>query len=228
MDFARYAIYFTPEPGPLADFGAAWLGWDCAAGRAVPHPDLAGLPAPVAELTETPRKYGLHGTIKPPFRLAEATDAASLETATAALCARRASVTLDGLMLSSIGRFLALVPQGDTAGLSDLAAHVVETLDPFRAPPAAAELEKRRKARLSPRQDELLCRWGYPYTHDQFRFHITLTGPLEARAAQAVETALKAPLVPLLPRPFRVDALTLVGEDDQGRFHTITRFALTG
>jgi hypothetical protein len=25
MSFRRHAIYYTPPPGPLADFGAAWL-----------------------------------------------------------------------------------------------------------------------------------------------------------------------------------------------------------
>ncbi|HDR28083.1 MAG TPA: phosphonate metabolism protein, partial [Rhodovulum sp.] len=30
--YKRYAIYFAPEPGPLAEFGAAWLGWDPLAG----------------------------------------------------------------------------------------------------------------------------------------------------------------------------------------------------
>ena len=28
MSFGRYAVFVTPPPGPLADFGAAWLGWD--------------------------------------------------------------------------------------------------------------------------------------------------------------------------------------------------------
>ncbi len=26
--FTRYAIYFAPQPGKLADFGATWLGSD--------------------------------------------------------------------------------------------------------------------------------------------------------------------------------------------------------
>ena len=68
--FTRFAVYYAPEPGPLADFGAAWLGWDATAGSARAHPDIAGLPRPVAEITQTPRKYGFHGTVKPPFRLA--------------------------------------------------------------------------------------------------------------------------------------------------------------
>ena len=73
MTHTRYAIYYAPDPGPLADFGAAWLGWDIASGRAVAPPDIGPLPRPVEEITRTPRKYGLHATIKPPFRLIDGT-----------------------------------------------------------------------------------------------------------------------------------------------------------
>ncbi|MGL6208804.1 MAG: DUF1045 domain-containing protein, partial [Paracoccaceae bacterium] len=69
----RYAIYYAPETGDLADFTAAWLGWDPVLGQAVPHPQIEGRPHAVADLTATPRKYGFHGTIKPPFHLAEDT-----------------------------------------------------------------------------------------------------------------------------------------------------------
>ncbi|PKP65441.1 MAG: phosphonate metabolism protein, partial [Alphaproteobacteria bacterium HGW-Alphaproteobacteria-8] len=67
----RFALYYAPPPGPLADFAADWLGWDATAGREMPHPIVPGLPGPVEELTRAPRKYGLHGTLKPPFRLAQ-------------------------------------------------------------------------------------------------------------------------------------------------------------
>ena len=42
-----------------------WLGWDAASGQPLDPPDL-GLDA--AAITRDPRKYGFHGTIKPPFR----------------------------------------------------------------------------------------------------------------------------------------------------------------
>ena len=68
----RFAIYYAPRGGAFADAAAAWLGWDLTRGRAVAQPDLPGLvdlPG-LADLTAEPRKYGFHGTIKPPFRLA--------------------------------------------------------------------------------------------------------------------------------------------------------------
>lgn len=224
--FARYAVYFTPEPGPLSDFGAAWLGWDSETGRMCAHPDVPGLPAPVATLTARPRKYGFHGTIKPPFQLAPGTDADGLRAAVAAFCASHPAVTLDGLRVARIGGFVALVPDGPADGLTVLAAAAVEALDPFRAAPSDAETARRNPARLTDRQRALLARWGYPYTHDEFRFHMTLTGPLGAQA-DAVRAALDPVVTPLVPRPFRVDALTLMGADGDDRFHQIARYSLT-
>lgn len=225
-NFKRFAVYYAPEPGPLADFGAHWLGWDMATGRFVHHPSIDGLD--IATLTATPRKYGLHGTIKPPFRLAEGCTITDLETATAALCAQMAPLQLEGLALSRLGGFLALTITGDTAPLNQLANKTVQTLDPFRAALSEAELERRRKARLSPQQEALLAKWGYPYVMEEFRFHITLTGKMPRTEAEAVRNHIEPVITPLLPRPFPVESLCLVGEDENGLFHMIRRYALTG
>ncbi|MCT4373048.1 DUF1045 domain-containing protein, partial [Yangia mangrovi] len=126
QDYSRFAIYYAPQPGPLADFAAAWLGWDPARGLSVPHPALPGLPRAVAEITEAPRKYGFHGTLKPPMRLTGS--AGALHADLGALAARLAPVTLSGLALTRIGSFLALTIEGDATPLARLAAEVVETL----------------------------------------------------------------------------------------------------
>ena len=228
MQFRRFAIYYTLPKGALATFGAHWLGWDIETGRTMPHPEIDGLPRPVTEITATPRKYGLHGTIKPPFRRAEGTTHQDLENAVESLATRLSPVTLDGLALNRIGSFLALTIVGDQTPLAALAGKVVEDLDTFRAPPTEAELARRRKSRLSPRQEALLAQWGYPYVMDEFRFHITLTGRLAKGEAEQVQTALTPHLAPLLPVPFTVRDLTLIGEDENGMFHEIQRFALSG
>ncbi len=83
--FRRYALFWAPPRGSaLARFGASWLGWDAEAGELVPHPEVPRLPLPVAEITATPRRYGFHGTLKPPFRLAEGANVAGLDAAAAA------------------------------------------------------------------------------------------------------------------------------------------------
>ncbi|MEO0634837.1 MAG: DUF1045 domain-containing protein, partial [Pseudomonadota bacterium] len=119
--FTRYAIYYTPEPGtPLAEFGANWLGWDSAAGAARGHPQVEGLD--IAQITATPRKYGFHGTIKPPFRLAEGVTPEALDHAVAALARRMTGVTAAPLVLRRLGRFYALVLSEPSEALAALAA----------------------------------------------------------------------------------------------------------
>lgn len=227
-DFRRFAIYYAPEPGAFADFGAAWLGWDALRRVSALPPDVPGLPRPLAEITETPRKYGLHGTIKPPFRLAEAMRADDLHRAVGALCAGLAPVTLPGLGLHRLGGFLALTPRGDAAALGQLAGAAVTGLDRFRAAPTAAEIARRRPDRLTPPQRANLATWGYPYVLGEFRFHITLTGNLPGDEAAMVARALRPMIAPVLPAPFRVHSLCLFGEPADGRFHLIHRYPLTG
>ncbi len=223
----RHAVFAAPRPGPLADFAAAWLGWDAEAGRAVPHPEVAALPRPVAELTATPRRYGFHGTLKPPFRLASGMDERRLAAAIAGLAARLAPVTLDALVPGRIGGFVALVPRGPVAAVASLAAATVEALDAFRAPPDAAETRRREAAGLSPRQTALLRRWGYPYVMEEFGFHMTLTGSFPDDA-DAVVAALAPAIGPVVPRPFRIADLVHFGEGRDGRFRVLGRHPLGG
>ena len=227
-NFERYAVYYAPPPGPLADFGAAWLGWDAQAGCAVAHPDVPGLPAPVADLTARPRNYGFHATLKPPFRLAPGRRADELAADVGRLAARLAPVRMEALALDRLGRFLALTPRGDAGALAALAAAVVTGLDTYRAPLGPDEVARRRPERLSPRQRANLDRWGYPFVLEEFRFHLTLTGPLDDDAAGAVRAALAPVLDPLLPAPFEIGDICLFGAGDDGRFRLVHRYALSG
>ena len=225
--FRRYAIYYTPPDGPLARFGAAWLGWNIALGQSEPHPEgITGLPAPIAQLSETPRRYGFHATIKPPFRLAQGAQPEALNDALTSFCATRAPVTLDGIGLARLGRFLAIVPTGNTDALDRLAADTVRQLDPFRAALTPAEVARHTHPRMNAAQSENLHLWGYPHVMDQFRWHMTLTGKRPAPEATRTQAALAPVLAPLLSRPLVIDALSLVGEDSDGFFHFIHRAPL--
>ncbi|MES2666932.1 MAG: DUF1045 domain-containing protein [Pseudomonadota bacterium] len=240
-DMTRFAVYYAPRPGPFADATAAWLGWDLARGQPVDQPTPA-LPRPLSDITRAPRRYGFHGTIKPPFRLAKGLRPEALVQATAELAARLAQVTLPGLHLPNLhlpnlhlpgpdlpqaDRFLALTPTGDTAPLQALAATVVQVLDPFRAELTEAEILRRRPDRLTARQRDLLATFGYPHVMEEFRFHLTLTGTLNEAEHPAIAAAAAAQVAGLLPEPFRIADLCLCGEDADGRFHLLHRFALS-
>ncbi|WP_294640735.1 DUF1045 domain-containing protein [uncultured Aureimonas sp.] len=204
----RAAVYFTPpRDAPLTRLAAAWLGRD-----AFSHgPGEA--PAP---LVAEPARYGFHATMKPPFRLAEGRTVEELDDALAVFCGRQHRVEIAELELRLIGRFFALVPGDREPALHALADETVREFERFRAPLDAAELARRAPDRLTERQREHLDRWGYPYIFDEFRFHMTLTGPVPDEDAAAVEARLRERFAPALGRPLAIDGLALFVEPRPG------------
>lgn len=228
--YSRYAIYWAPPAGSaLARFGAEWLGWDAEAGAPAPQPAWPGLPGDPAALTETPRRYGFHATIKPPFALAQGASAAGLAGALGAFCAAQAAFDAPPLALSTRHRFLSLRFSAPAPGMRVLAANAVEALDGFRAPPDAAELEKRRRHPLSAEAESNLSRWGYPWVMALHDFHLTLSGALPPEHLHALEAALAGPTAPFRAAPLPVTELCLFGDPGGGgRFRLLRRFALGG
>jgi putative phosphonate metabolism protein len=225
----RYAVYFAPEPASdLAQFGAAWLGYDVATGKVVAPPVAAGIdPARQHAITAEPRRYGFHATLKPPFALADGMDAGALAVAVATLAGGIARFTAPGLHLANISGFLALTLSESCAAMHDLADRCVSALDHFRASPSGAELERRRRARLTRRQEELLERWGYPYVMEEFRFHMTLTARLDAGEGAAVREALVPLVAPLCQIPLAVDAISLFHQPSvEAPFRLVDRYKL--
>jgi putative phosphonate metabolism protein len=224
----RYAIYFAPLAGSdLAGFGDRWLGRSADSGASLEQPALSGFDAArVRDLTEAPRHYGFHGTLKPPFRLADGCEVGDLRQALAGAAAQQRGFAIEDLTLEGIGGFIALVPDRPSPALSDLAARCVSEFDRYRAPPDAGELARRHAAGLTARQTELLARWGYPYVLDEFRFHLTLTGPIVDAAERARVARLLGPLVaPLLLQPVPVRELCLFHQPDRATpFRLIERF----
>lgn len=223
---SRYGIYLIPDPeAPLFQRASQWLGWDCVAGRVAPTPpesllgDLRGLDT--GQLVSPARKYGFHGTIKPPFRLAEGMREDMLVARAMEVAASVEPVIIEELHIASLGDFLALVPDAPSKALGELAAEMVTGLDDFRRPADEAELARRRAAGLSQRQEELLAAWGYPYVLDEFRFHMTLSGRLAPDIRDRVRDMLARLIGPTLPKPFMIDRLALVGEGPDGMFRMI-------
>jgi putative phosphonate metabolism protein len=224
----RYAIYFAPLAGSdLARLGDRWLGRNAETGQPVQQPILDRLNASrLQALTEAPRHYGFHGTLKPPFRLAKGSDIEDLSRTLRGFAARQVPFEIGALRPREIGDFLALVPADPTPALSNLADACVTEFDAHRAPPDAADVTKRHAAVLTPRQAELLARWGYPYVLDEFRFHLTLTGPVADREERSQVAGLLQPLVaPLLTRAVPVRELCLFHQPDRASpFRLIQRF----
>jgi putative phosphonate metabolism protein len=227
----RYAIYFAPEPGSeLARLGAAWLGYDAAAGRSVPQPVVAALlPERLHAITEEPRRYGFHATLKPPFVLAEGMDAAALGEAVSTLAQELPPFAAPRLRVACLSGFWALMLAEPCPAMDDLAAVCVGELDRFRAPPSAAEVARRRNTGLSPAQEALLARWGYPYVMAEFRFHMTLTSRLEAEEAAIIGRTLPPLVAPACERPLEIAAISLFRQErHDAPFHLVRRYRLTG
>lgn len=203
---ARLALYWAPEvDDPLHRLGSAWLGRDAESGAPCIQPTLPEFD--IAALTADPRGYGLHATLKPPFRLAknwpEAIGMAK------ALADRIAPFALPPLAVQDLDGFLALRETAPCPALHALADACVEALDACRAPPDEAELARRRKAGLSPAQAALLERWGYPYVFAEWRFHVTLTRRLTAAEKAVVLPTVTAFLGEAAARPRQVREICL-------------------
>lgn len=216
MSGERWALYFAPDSGSdLAQVGAAILGRDAESGRELEQPALPGvLPERFAQLTESPRRYGLHATLKAPFRLAEGRSAADLSAAVRRFAARTAAVDIPGLRLERLGFFLALAPAVACPAIRILAAACVAEFDGFRAPAPPEELERRRTAGLTPGQETMLRRWGYPFVMDEFQFHISLTGVIRDPGERGrVQFGLEALTQGICHRPVFVNTLCLFRQD---------------
>ena len=174
---ARYALFFAPaETSPLWRAGSLWLGRDARPGASLPQPEIAGLPAErVHALTASPRRYGLHATLKPPFSLVEGTSPAMLMDAIGSLASQLQPFTLPALNVAPLSDFIALRTSGATDALQALADRCVAELDRFRRRAGADEIAKRRAQGLTAAQEAFLERYGYPYVMSEWRFHMTLS-----------------------------------------------------
>lgn len=185
---ARYAIYYAPAAGsPWWRFGCEWLGRDAATGADEAQPDVRWLTAvDVARITNHPRRYGFHATLKAPFRLGDAASLDLLLARVQSLAATLAPLPLGMLVPVLMDGFVALVPARLNGALGALAQACVTQLDDLRAPLSPADLARREAPQLDPRGRELLECFGYPHVAERFRFHLSLTGPVDTATAGRV------------------------------------------
>ena len=228
---ARFAIYAAPGTGSadaasvlLREKAEQWLGRSISGARVAPATPAGWTREAVDEITTDARRYGFHGTLKAPFYLAEGRTLEELDAALARFAAGHAGAVIPRLSLVRMGAFFALVPGAEAPGLHALADEVVQAFDGFRAPTTDAELARRFRAWLTPRQRELLAAWGYPYVLDEFRFHLTLTDRIPEERQPEVERTLSDWFADSLGAAVPVDALALFTEAEPGApfmLHTV-------
>ena len=223
--FPRYAIYFAAgADSALSRFGAELLGYDAYTGEEPPFADDALRVAPDwRDITADPRRYGFHGTLKAPMALAAGRTEAELLAACAAFAGKARPIPVIRPVVGAISGFIAVIPAQPVDALQKLAADCARDFDCFRPPLTAEDRARRKPDRLSERQRDYLYRWGYPYVMEEFRFHMTVTGRLDADRRGPILEMLRARFAGLGLDTLEIDRITLFKQDDAK-----TRFRLIG
>jgi len=224
--FTRYAVFYTPPQGALHAFGEAWLGHSITTANATPRMATSGLPLPISIITARPARYGLHATIQAPFTLADGCTQSDLGETVEDLANRLPACPIGRMHCDAMGPMLALLPVAQPPALLSLAGTIIRDLAPLRAPLSPETYKRYNHKGLTDRQRENLETWGYAHVMEDYRFHITLTDRLSKTHQATVLKLLKSQLSPILRAPLTLDALSLVGEREDGRFQLIARFPL--
>ncbi len=222
----RVGIYYAPaQRDPLWQLASHWLGRDAETGETIAQPDLAC----IAEITADARGYGFHATLKPPMRLLPHVSWDMMVTRACDLAATVAPFDLPPLEVADLRGFLAIVTPVKAGPLQDFCDACVRELDDLRAPPSEEELIKRRRAKLTQRQDAHLTRWGYPYVFDTWFFHMTLTRRLTEAEQEVYLPAARAMFGDTIKAPRRVTDLCLYTQETEGApFMLVERLPLLG
>ena len=227
----RYAVYWAPpRDHPLWLAGCAWLGRDPETGETFDkNPEPLVLREEHARLVADASRYGWHATLKAPFRLAEGQTEADLDAALRDFAATRTPFASPPLVVAPLAGFLAVVSAAPSPALSALADDAVRAFDRFRAPLTEQELAKRLRNGLTPRQQQMLNTWGYPYVMEEWRFHMTLTGRLAEERVATLRPALAERFAPALVTPPLFCEIALYAEPEPGApFRLLRRYPFRG
>ncbi|MBB4378501.1 DUF1045 domain-containing protein [Bradyrhizobium sp. SBR1B] len=227
--FPRYAIYFAAgSDSALSLFGAELLGYDAYSGNELAFPADALRVAPDwRDVSADPRKYGFHATLKAPMALVSGRTEAEMMAACAAFAGRPRPLPVIGPVVDSISGFIAVIPAEPVEALQQLAADCARDFDSFRAALSADDRARRKPEKLSERQRDYLDRWGYPYVMEEFRFHMTLTGRLDAERRGPILDMLRTRFAALGIETLAIDRIALFRQDDaSARFHIVDEWPL--
>ena len=226
---SRYAIYFCPSSGAsLHRLGSHWLGRD-ATTCATLDPNV---PDHIRRedwlrVTENPRRYGFHATLKPPFRLAEGVTLEDLKAALRDFAQRHDSFEAPRLGVRAVAQFLALTLSAVSEDLQSLAADSVSEFERFRAPATERDLAQRMSDSLSPRERAHVLQWGYPYVFDTWKFHMTLTSSLSPESLALFEPYLRERFAPACENPLLVDSICIFHQPSpENSFYLLDRVSL--
>lgn len=227
---SRYAIYFSAgADSALSRFGAELLGYDAHTGDEVPFPrEALQIAADWRDVTADPRKYGFHATLKAPMTLVSGRTEAELMAACATFAGQPRTIPVIRPVVDTISGFIAVIPAEPVDALRQLAADCVREFDSIRAALTAEDRARRKPEKLTERQRDYLDRWGYPYVMEEFRFHMTLTGRLDAERRGPILEMLRTRFASLRLGTLAIDRLALFKQDDaKARFRIIGEWALT-
>ncbi|WP_213736591.1 DUF1045 domain-containing protein [Bradyrhizobium sp. dw_411] len=227
--YPRYAIYYAPaRDSELGRFGTELLGYDAYDGADLPFPDgITFSRSDWLDITADPRKYGFHATLKAPMTLADGKTEADLAAACETFAATARQIPVIDPVVDSIDGFIAVIPASPSADLTHLAAEVTREFDSFRAPLTPEDRIRRNPAKLTPRQRDYLDRWGYPYVMEEFRFHMTLTGRLDAERREHAMAMLKSRFSDMSLHKLAIDRFALFRQDRaDSRFRVIRDYVL--
>lgn len=212
----RYIIGFTTPPrDPLSVTAANWLGRNVFSGERLEPSSTRGLDLhEIAFHTAVPRRYGFHGALKAPFRLADPTSEAALLRDLMRYSGTLEPFEIPRLEVARLGNVFGLVPSYPVNALNYLSAALVQEFDHYRAPLTDAEIERFDPDGLSATQFSNLHRWGCAHVMDEFRFQMLLTGPVSNSELPRMERALRELFEPVLEEPILVSNVALMMEED--------------
>lgn len=224
----RYAIYFAPSAETLLwKTGSEWLGRDAYSGSPVERREFPGTrDEDIDRLTSSASHYGFHATMKAPFVLKEGFTEDQLLKHLESFSLEQSSFEAK-LSVRPLGQFLALRLLSGMEQMRQLHEDCVRKFDKFRAPLTMEDIERRRKANLSPDQDARMLEWGYPYIFDDFRWHMTLSNRILSDSTRdKMLEHVQAFFKDVIAKPILIDGVAVYRQVDRNApFNIIGRAA---